>query len=142
MKLIRQFEGYEAKAYKDNNGWAIGYGRSSYSGFEIKKGDRITKKQAEKYLKEDIATTSKYIDKLNLAINDNQKAALIDFVHNIGIDQFRKSDLLVAIKSNDSGQIKKEFRRWVWVYCNKHKKKEKSNWQINRREAEIKLYFE
>lgn len=87
LKLIEEFEGCRLVAYQDVVGvWTIGYGHTR----NVKKGQVITKEQAEHYLIQDVAkaekNVSKYHDKYKW--NQNQFDALVSFAFNIGgIDQ-------------------------------------------------------
>ena len=57
--LIKEFEVFSAKAYKDSVGiWTIGYGTTRYpGGANVKAGDTITEQRAEQYLKQHIEDT-------------------------------------------------------------------------------------
>lgn len=87
LKLIEEFEGCRLVAYADAVGvWTIGYGHTK----GVKKGQAITKEQAEHYLKQDVKTAennvNKYYDRYKW--NQNQFDALVSFAFNIGsIDQ-------------------------------------------------------
>ena len=56
FQLIREFEGYSAKAYLDTGGvWTIGFGTIKYpDGKRVVKGDVCTQSEAEKWLKNKI----------------------------------------------------------------------------------------
>ena len=82
LNLIKKFEGCSLKAYKDVGGvWTIGYGHTG-----VKQGMKITKKQADKYLKSDcnrfVNHVNTYMDKYNF--NQNEFDALVSFAFNIG----------------------------------------------------------
>lgn len=86
FEKIKEFEGLRLKAYKCPSGvWTIGYGHTS----GVKEGMKITKAQAEKYLKEDIENVEKKVDAVlnrrNLSgLNLYQYSALVSFTFNCG----------------------------------------------------------
>lgn len=86
FEKIKEFEGLRLKAYKCPAGvWTIGYGHTS----GVKEGMKITKAQAEKYLKEDIENVEKKVDAVlnrrNLSgLNLYQYSALVSFTFNCG----------------------------------------------------------
>lgn len=98
INLIKQFEGCRLEAYKCPAGvWTIGYGTTNADkaileavlgkGVTIKKGLKITQKQAEALLKKSVA--KKYDSKVNkyfkkYKFNQNQFDALVSFAYNIG----------------------------------------------------------
>lgn len=98
INLIKQFEGCRLEAYKCPAGvWTIGYGTTNADkaileavlgkGATVKKGLKITQKQAETLLKKSVA--KKYDSKVNkyykkYKFNQNQFDALVSFAYNIG----------------------------------------------------------
>lgn len=87
IRLIKQFEGCRLSAYQCAAGvWTIGYGHTA----GVKKGQRITQAQAEQYLKTDLTSFEKKVEKYDSIYhwNQNQFDALISFAFNVGnIDQ-------------------------------------------------------
>ena len=138
--LIAKFEGLELEAYKDSAGiWTIGYGntRNPYTGLPIKKGDKITKKEALDWLR--ITTTAVEADVKRLVkvpINTNQRLALASLVFNIGAGAFARSTLLRLLNSGaEKSSIAAQFLRW-----NKVNGKEVKG-LTNRRKAEAELFL-
>lgn len=98
INLIKRFEGCRLEAYKCPAGvWTIGYGTTNADkaileavlgkGATVKKGLKITQKQAETLLKKSVA--KKYDSKVNkyykkYKFNQNQFDALVSFAYNIG----------------------------------------------------------
>jgi len=115
-ELIKEFEGLSLKPYKCPGGyWTIGYGHRVPS-------DRpeISIEEAEMLLDKDIdcsiftlrQTLGEKFDELN----ENQQAALISFVFNIGASNFEKSTVRKLITENaPSKEIAREMRRWVYA---------------------------
>ncbi len=91
INLIKSFEGCSLTAYKCPSGiWTIGYGHTG----GVVKGQKITQKQAEDYLKNDLKIYEKYVNNLGLKLNQNQFDALVSFCYNCGPGNLQK--LVVA----------------------------------------------
>ena len=131
--MIRQFEGLRLTVYRCPAGvWTIGYGHTS----GIVSGMVITKEQAEKLLRQDIAMIENIVNAECRNLRQCQFDALVSFVFNVGGGNFRKSTLLKKVKANpDDNSIMDEFLRWVYL-----------NGVVlpglqKRRLAEMRLYF-
>ena len=96
IEIVKEFEGCYLEAYQDEvNVWTIGYGITSsdkaITGKTIKKGMKISKATAEKWLVESLnriylPKVMKYQDRYHF--NSSQIDALVSFAYNIGnIDQ-------------------------------------------------------
>jgi hypothetical protein len=98
IKIIKEFEGFEANAYPDpgtgGDPWTIGWGFTQLFGKDVRHGDTITRENADKLLQQEIISCA---DTLEAAIpywaemNANQKAALISFSWNVGISFYGSS---------------------------------------------------
>lgn len=110
IDLIKKYEGFSARPYKCPAGvLTIGYGRT----INVKPYD-ITTEEAEtiwldKYVKT-IADQILVIVKVELS--NNQICALIDFVYNLGIGNFKSSTLLRKINQGDFSAAANEFLKW------------------------------
>ena len=133
IELIKKHEGLRLEAYLCPAGKpTIGYGHTK----DVKLGDVITEEEAEQLLREDLIVVENEINKHNLDINQNQFDALVSFVYNVGVGNFRTSTLLKKIKTDPNDKtIANEFKRWV--YSNG----KKLPGLVKRREEEAKLYF-
>lgn len=83
INLIKQFEGCKLEAYRDSTGvWTIGYGHTS----KVYKGMKITRQEAEEFLRQDIVGNEIAVMKYDRVYhwNQNQFDALVSFAHNIG----------------------------------------------------------
>lgn len=111
LALIKEFEGLHLTAYQDEVGvWTIGWGITNadkaVTGTTIKKGLKITREKAEKWLRDTLneryaPKVNKYNDKYNW--NQNEFDAMVSFVFNIGsIDQLtnngRRSKSVISNK--------------------------------------------
>ena len=87
LNLIKQFEGCHLTAYKDPVGIpTIGYGHTK----GVKLGQKITQAQADEYLKQDVASSEKAVNKYKYNYNQNQFDALVSFTYNCGAGNLKK----------------------------------------------------
>lgn len=113
VELIRKFEGCELTAYQDAGGiWTIGYGHTE----GVTSGMVITQEQAEEFLREDLQDIApEIINIVSATLNNNQYSALLSFVYNVGIGNFKESTLLKVIdtpNSDNETAIAAQFMRW------------------------------
>lgn len=132
-ELIKQSEGLQLKAYLCPAGiWTIGYGHTS----GVSPNSFITIQEADEYLHRDVATIEMQLNKLNLSLRQCQWDAIVSFVFNVGIGNFKASTLLAKIRINpDDNSIIDEFLRWVYANGKVIRGLQK------RRLTEMKLYF-
>ena len=137
--LLKRFEGCRLKAYLcPANVWTIGYGNTFYEdGTKVKEGDVITQQRADelaKFIVEQFADSIRAMIKQPL--NENQFSACVSLAYNIGTGGFKKSSVLRKLNANPlDTSIADSFRLW-----NKGGGKVLRG-LVNRREAEIQLYF-
>lgn len=131
--LIKEHEGFRAKAYRCPAGvWTIGYGHTK----DVRPGQVISREEGEIFLREDLETAERVVERECSGLSQNRFDSLVSFVFNCGEGSFKRSTLLKCIKANpDNPNIRYEFSRWV-----------KSNGVslpglIRRRRAEADLYF-
>lgn len=132
-ELIKQFEGLRLEAYLCPAGiWTIGYGHAS----GVSPNSFITIQEADEYLHRDVAAIEMQLNKLNLSLRQCQWDAIVSFVFNVGIGNFKASTLLAKIRINpDDNSIIDEFLRWVYANGKVMRGLQK------RRLTEMKLYF-
>ncbi len=132
-ELIKQFEGLRLEAYLCPAGiWTIGYGHTS----GVSPNSFITIQEADEYRHRDVAAIEMQLNKLNLSLRQCQWDAIVSFVFNVGIGNFKASTLLVKIRINpDDNSIIDEFLRWVYANGKVMRGLQK------RRLTEMKLYF-
>ena len=85
VELIKKCEGCSLTAYRCPSGvLTIGYGHTA----NVKEGDKITQKQADKYLIDDLRIYESYVNDINRRynyhFNRNQFSALVSFTYNCG----------------------------------------------------------
>ena len=132
-ELIKQFEGLRLEAYLCPAGiWTIGYGHTS----GVSPNSFITIQEADEYLHRDVAAIEMQLNKLNLSLRQCQWDAIVSFVFNVGIGNFKASTLLAKIRINpDDNSTIDEFLRWVYANGKVMRGLQK------RRLTEMKLYF-
>lgn len=137
-QLIKFWEGLPGShepalvAYRDTGGvWTIGWGHTK----GVKAGDTCTLEQAEQWLIEDTMQAEKaIIAYVKVPLNDNQYAALMSFVFNVGDGAFMRSTLLRYLNEKNYISAGDQFNNWV--YDNGRK----IQGLINRRQAEKDLW--
>lgn len=110
IDLIKKHEGFSARPYKCPAGvLTIGYGRT----IDVRPYE-ITTEEAEtiwldKYVK---TIADQILAIVKVELNNNQICALIDFVYNLGIGNFKSSTLLRKINQGDFSAAANEFLKW------------------------------
>jgi lysozyme len=115
LALIRKFEGFRGKAYRDAVGvWTIGYGHTSMAGLpQVKAGLMIDRNRAAIILAKDVALFAEGVAALvKTELNDNQFAALVSFAYNVGLGNFRKSSVLIAVNREDFAAVPRRLALW------------------------------
>lgn len=96
--IIRKYEGFSAKPYKDVAGIpTIGYGTTYYpNGRHVALTDTaVTREQAETYLENHVnGVASQILRLVKVTLRQGQLDALTSLVYNIGIGNFAASTLL------------------------------------------------
>lgn len=119
ISLMKEFEGFEPRAYYDKTGkvWTIGYGETVYpDGQIVRKGDTCSREKALEWMLDDIKTERlPVIQKLvHSQITNNQLCSLISFCYNVGVGNFSKSTLLKKLNMHLPDEvIAKEFLKWT-----------------------------
>jgi len=113
IEKIKEFEGCKLYAYRDSGGTlTIGVGHTH----GVRAGMAITAKQADEYLRQDLAGSERYVSSLGLALTQAQFDALVDFTFNLGSGSLQRSTLLKYIRGNATDLlIIREFM--AWVHC-------------------------
>ena len=112
IEHIKKSEACVLQAYQDAAGvWTIGYGHTN----GVKKGDRITQYQAERFLREDLAKFEAIANKVKrIGGSQGKFDAVLDFIYNCGPANFDSSTLKKYIESGrKTWEIQEQFLRWV-----------------------------
>lgn len=110
VNLIKSFEGLKLKPYICPAGvLTVGYGHTK----NVKAGQTITEEKAEELLEQDLEEFEKAVLKhVTVKLNENQFAALVSFVFNLGAGNFKKSTLLKRVNEGKHSEAAFEFSRW------------------------------
>ena len=135
---IVEREGMRLAAYTCPAGkLTIGIG---HTGPDVKKGMRITEARAYELLAQDIAPVENLLNGLGVTFTQGQFDALLSFILNIGITNFKKSTMLMHIRAGAPAErIAGEFLRWVFI--TREGKKVQSNGLTARRRAERRQFL-
>lgn len=116
IDLIKEFEGFEPKAYRDPVGiWTIGYGTTKAAGVGIdpKDGMTITQDDAERYLQLAVQKfAAKIEDMIDVPVTDNQFGALVSLGYNIGPGALAKSTVMKRLNAGDYQGAADAFAMW------------------------------
>jgi lysozyme len=106
-------EGRSLTAYPDTGGiWTICDGITR----GVKMGDIATHEECDKRLVEELARAANVIDRLvTVPMPDTRRAALIDWVYNLGEGNFTRSTLLKKLNAGNQIGACNEITRWIYV---------------------------
>ena len=110
LDLIKSFEGLRLKAYKDAVGvWTIGYGHIKTA----TPGMVISGPEAEALLRGDLEEAQGAVERLvKQSLTDNEYAALVSFVFNLGSGNLSRSTLLKKLNAGDRKGAADQFLVW------------------------------
>lgn len=131
--LIKKWEKLKLVAYlpTPDDVWTIGWGHT----LGVKKGDRITKDQAQEFFIQDKQWAEDAVNqKVKVPLTQEQFDALVSLVFNIGANAFSRSTLLKKLNRKDYQGAADQFNVWV-------KQKGKTLTGLVRRRAEERSYF-
>lgn len=130
--LIPQLEGVEYKAYKDIGGvWTVCNG---ITGPDVIIGKVYTESECKNLLQKHLIPYARSVDRaVKVPASEYQKAALISFSFNVGVNAFERSSLLRYLNSGESKKACDALRQWVYV------DKKKIPGLMNRREVEREI---
>jgi lysozyme len=115
LNLVQESEGLAVEKYQDAAGkWTIGYGHLIKTG-ETFDGP-ISEQRATELLEQDLQLAQSAVDELvSVSLNENQYSALVDFVYNVGKNNFSASTLLKRLNSGKYATAANEFVKWVYA---------------------------
>lgn len=116
LRLIMEFEGFRASAYRDAVGvWTVGYGHTAMAGKpNVTAGLTITQAEADVILRRDVRMFADAVAKLvKVPLTDNQFTALVSFAFNVGPGNFAKSSVLAAVNRKDFDAVPRRLALWV-----------------------------
>jgi lysozyme len=114
IDLVKKFEGFRAVAYKPvaaERFYTIGYG--DY-GAHVKRGQRITKAQAEQRLRQRLKEFESGVEHMvTTHVNQNRFDALVSLAYNIGLGNFKSSTVLKEVNRRHFLRAAAAFHMWV-----------------------------
>ena len=114
--LLKKFEGCKLSSYRcPANVWTIGYGHTSAAGLpEVKDGMKITQKQADDILFDDLVKyeTAVY-GMVKQPLTQHQFDVLVDFAYNAGVGALQKSSLLKKVNAAQFDDVPAELMKWT-----------------------------
>lgn len=121
LKLIKDSEGFIDHWYPDPaHGWKIPtccIGHTDTAGapyYKDTKNKKFTLDEGLMILGNDLQPVENSVRRnVQVDLNDNQFAALVSFVFNLGEGNFKKSSLLKKLNSGDYQGAANEFPKWV-----------------------------
>lgn len=114
LRRLAILEGEELVAYPDTGGvLTIGFG---HTGPDVKRGMRITRARAFALLRRDVRTAEAAVNKyVKVGLNRHRFDALVIFVYNIGVGNFRSSTVLRKLNARDYRGASAHLMDWVKV---------------------------
>lgn len=112
--LIKEFEGFRAKAYLCPAGvWTVGYGTTRINGNKVTQNTQLTTDEADIFLEQDLKVFEDAVNKhVDVELTQNQFDALVAFVYNVGVGNFQDSTLLKKLNSGEYESAAEQFLRW------------------------------
>lgn len=109
--LAKRFEGCKLAAYQNAHDVpTIGYGHTA----GVQLGDTCSGSQADAWLAEDLQNAANGVrDAVTKALGDNQAAALVDWVYNLGQGRLTISTLLAELNDGNYADVPRQMMRWV-----------------------------
>lgn len=126
------------KAYRDGGGVpTIGFGHTA----GVTMGQTCSEALAEKWFHDDLDIAARAVESgVKVPLNDNQFAALVLFVLNVGVAAFRSSTLLRLLNRSQYDAVPAQLMRWCKDRDPHSGKMETVPGLVNRRTAEVGLW--
>lgn len=146
--LVKEFEGFEEKAYLCPAGkWTVGYGftriidKVTGKRRSVIKGDTMSKEEANQFLIDEVNEHYDHIKPMiKVPLNQEQLDAVACFNFNVGAGNFKTSTLLKKINAKDFDGAALEFLKWDKARDPKTKQLISLKGLTRRREAEKELF--
>jgi lysozyme len=142
VDLVKKWEGFKPDAYLCPAGvWTIGYGITAGAGIGVtpKRGDKVTREEAERHLRLALERFAAQIrPAITAPINENEFGAFLSLAYNIGVGGFRGSSALRHFNAGDKARAAEAIKLWNKATVNG--KRVVLQGLVNRREDEVRLF--
>jgi lysozyme len=139
--FIAKQESFSPRVYNDAGKQAIGYGHDLVPGDGFDSNSVIDESTGRQLLDSDMQSFDDCISSnVQVPLSDNQRAALLSFIYNIGCQAFRTSTMLQKLNSGDYSGADQEFYRWVYAFDSSQQAKVVNQDLVARRSAESDLF--
>jgi len=111
IELIKSFEGFRARAYRDSAGiWTLGWGFTR----GVRPGDTITRAQADQRLLAELASYEVFVYAATTGVPTTQPQfdALVSLAYNIGIAGLQRSTALRRHRQGQHDAAARAFALW------------------------------
>ncbi|MDB5455303.1 MAG: lysozyme, partial [Caulobacter sp.] len=137
VDLIKRFEGYRMKAAQLPDGrWTIGYGHT----LTARAGARVSEPDAEALLLYDLISVAHAVNELTFTpLTQNQFDALTCFAFNLGVEEFKLSDVLRRI--NEGALLQAACAMEMWRKADFEGERIVIDALVRRRSAEKNLFL-
>lgn len=133
LLMIAGFEGFSEFAYEPLPGDkpTIGFGHTE----NVQHGDRISLEQGIYLLRRDAQIYERAVNSLvEIPLSQNQFDALVSFVYNVGVGNFKGSTLLACLNDGNLTCVAQQWMRWIYF------KKQPVEGLKNRRARELAVF--
>lgn len=117
LPIIKNFEGFSAKAYEDPKGsgkYSIGYGHQIQPGDPYDQNSTILESDASALLESDVQSAYACVGaNCETELTPNQTAALVSFAFNVGCSAFANSTLAKLVNQGDFEGAAAQFPSWI-----------------------------
>lgn len=141
IELIRKYEGFNEKAYPDpatgGAPFTFGFGSQYYpDGSPVLKGHCCTEHKALDYLIHELTIIDGLLEKENIKLDYHMNQALLSFIHSVGWEPFRYSEILDGIENEDWSPVVDCMMQWIFDHEGKA-----AGSLLNRRKEEVHLFL-
>jgi lysozyme len=143
LPIIKEFEGFSARAYEDPKGsgkYSIGYGHQIRPGDPYDRNSVISEPEAADICRVDVGSAYACVSQnVTVELQPQQIAALVSFAFNEGNGAFRGSTLLRLVNQGDFEGAAAQFPAWVYMHENGQLVKSASLESRRQQEADLFL---
>lgn len=141
VELILKYEGFNEKAYPDpatgGAPFTFGFGSQYYpDGSPVLKNHCCTEQKALEYLLHELEVIDSLLEKENVKLDSYMNQALLSFIHSVGWEPFRYSEILDDIENEEWSEVVDCMMQWIFDH-----EGNATGSLLNRRKEEIGLFL-